>query len=149
MPQTTDAISARNVKIEFSTNGTSWTDISGSANAIDSTEQPRMSGESYTASGDTAIVTGGKREPIELEIKIVYTETAGEAFEVVRAAHDSDGVGYLRWSPKGGTTGQKQYTTGKGVITGFTYPPIDTSSGDPILGGFKLKVPSITPSTIA
>src|SRR6266540_5108026 len=124
MAQTTGAVAGVAAKVEFSVNGSAWTDISGSSNSIDPGEQSGQSGEAYTFTGqDAAAITAGKSEPIEIDVKIVYTETAGEAFEVVRAQFQVSGrAGYLRWSPRGGTTGQSQYTTGAGVLTGLKWP---------------------------
>lgn len=150
MAQTTGAVSAVSAKVEFSANGSSWTDISGSASVVEAPDQSGMSGETYTFTGETAIVTAGKTEPVEITVKIVYTETSGEAFETVRAQWQTAGrAGYLRWSPRGGTTGQFQYTTAAGVLTGFTWPLSDAGDGKPVPCGFKLKVPSITKSTVA
>ena len=149
MAQTTGGASGVGAKVEFSVNGSSWTDISGSANAVDPGDQSGMSGETYTFSGDEAVVTAGKTEPAEIDVKIVYTETAGEAFKVVRAQWQTTGrAGYLRWSPNGGSTGQEQYTTSAGVLISFTWPGVDAGDGKPIMAGFKLKTPKITESTI-
>lgn len=150
MAQTTAALPMTNAKLEFSANGSSYTDISGSSNSIEPAEQSGASGEAYTYSGDTAIVTAGKTEPVEIVVKILFTPTAGEAFEVVRAQFQASGrAGYLRWSPQGGSTGNKQYTTAAGVLTAFTWPGGAAEDGKPIMCGFKLKVSSITPSTVA
>lgn len=150
MAQTTGAVSGSGAKVEFSTNGSSWTDISGSASSVDPGSQSGMAGEIYTFAGDNAIITAGKNEPIELDVKIVYSETAGEAFEVVRAQWQTSGrAGYLRWSPRGGTTGQFQYTTGAGVLVAFSWPPATAEDGKPIMCGFKLRVAAITKATVA
>ena len=149
MAQTTGAVAGVGAKVEFSVNGSSWTDISGSANAVDPGDQSGMSGETYTFTGNDAIITAGKNEPIEIDVKIVYTETAGEAFEIVRAQWQTTGrAGYLRWSPRGGSTGQALYTSGAGVLTSFKWPPSDAEDGKPIMAGFKLKVSTITKSTL-
>jgi hypothetical protein len=141
---------AQTTKVEFSVNGSSWTDISGSSNSVDPGEQSGQSGEVYTFTGqDPAAITAGKSEPIEIDVKIVYTETAGEAFEVVRAQFQVTGrAGYLRWSPRGGTTGQSSYVTGAGVLTGLKWPAADAEDAKPIMAGFKLKVAVITKSTL-
>jgi hypothetical protein len=150
MAQTTTAISAVNAKIEFSADGSSWTDISGSSNSIEPAEQSGASGEAYTFSGNKAVVTAGKTEPVELVVKVLYTPTNGEAFKVVRAQFQVTGRrGYLRWSPAGGASGTEQFTTDAGVLTGLTWPGASADDGKPVPAGFKLKVPDITPSTVA
>ena len=129
-----------------------WLDISGSSNQLSGVEQTRISGESYTFDGDTALIQGGKREPMELVVQSVYTETALEAFEAARAAFETAGCGArmcLRWSPAGGAIGTALYTTPRGILVSFTYPPIDATAGGPILAGFTLKVASIERTIIA
>lgn len=149
MAQTADALSARNAQIEVSADNVTWVDISGSASAVTPSDQTRQSGVAYTFDGDTGILTGGKREPLEIQVRIVYTGTASEAFATVRAIHEDDGEIYLRWSPQGGAPGDKLYTTAKGVLTAFIYPPVDTEEAGPIMAGFTVTTPSVTESTIS
>lgn len=149
MPQTTTALSSVNGKLEFSSTGSTWVDISGSSNSVEPGDQTRQSGEIYTLSGDTAIITAGKREPIELQVKVLFTPTSGEAWETVRPAFEAaSGAGYLRWSPQGGATGTKQFTTDAGILTSLTYPPSMADEAKPVMVGFKLKTPKVTESTL-
>jgi hypothetical protein len=129
-----------------------WTDISGEAQSLGGTEQTRISGEAYTLTGDTALVGGGKREPMELAVAIVYTETNTEAYEVARTAFEATGCGgqvCLRWSPGGGDAGDERITSTAGILVSFTYPPMDASAGGPIMSGFTLKVPGTSTAVIA
>jgi len=130
----------------------SWQDISGSSQSVAAPEQARKSGEAWTFEGDNPIVQSGKREPIEITVEIIYTETDGEAFEYVRGEHESAGCDNhlcLRYSPGGNNPGDALYTTGRGVITNFIYPPMNAAEGGPILAGFTLKVPWIDTSVVA
>jgi hypothetical protein len=153
MPQTTSSIPLACGQLEISTNNcVSWTDISGEAQSLGGTEQTRISGEAYTLTGDTAIVGGGKREPMELAAVIVYTETDTEAYERARTAFEATGCGgsvCLRWSPGGGDAGDERITTPAGILVSFTYPPMDASAGGPIMAGFTLKVASTSTAVIA
>lgn len=156
MAQTTDALSGADFQIEISDDGATWDDISGSTNAVNPGNTTIMSGETYTGDGAGPIITVGKREPIELDVRIVYTETAGEAFELVRAAADGNRRLYLRYSPGGGNVGDARYTVADsagaaaaGVLTEVTYPEVDAGSGDPVLAGFKLKAAYLARSVIA
>lgn len=150
MTQTTGQISFVNAKIEISTNGSSWTDISGHTSSIDVPAQARASGEAYTFDGDTALITGGKREPVEITVRIIYTEADTDAFEVVEAEFETDDGDplYLRWTPKGSGANTSQYATGACEIVSFQYPGGDASSADPIMTEFVLKAASITRSTL-
>lgn len=150
MAQTTGGLSAVNAKLEISTNGSSWTDISGFSNKITPGGQSRMTGEAYTLDGDTAIIGSGKREPLELNIAVVYTEGAPDPFEVIRAQFETAGGGalYVRWSPKGGSSTQFQFTSDVGVVSEFNWPEADAANADPKLVEFTLKTAKVTKSVI-
>lgn len=157
MAQTTTALSGVNFKIEISTDGgTTWTDVSGSTNKIGAGEQERQTGDLYTGDGAGAIITGGKLSPVELDIDVAYTETAGEARAAFKAAHDAGGLCQLRLAPAGGTSGDLQYTSAtgdgtaaNGIITKFPlFPELDAGSADPRTVSVGFKAPSFVQSTI-
>ena len=105
MAQTTTAVSQACGQVEIGTDGSTWTDISGVTQSFTPGEQTSMSGEAYTLDGDTPIVRGGKREPMESVFVIVYTETDAEGYEQARAIFESSDCGntiYVRYSPRGG-----------------------------------------------
>jgi len=149
MTQITGGFAASDAKVEISANGSSWNDISGAAASVAPGEQTRKSGEVYTQSGDTGIITGGKREPLEIEVKVVYTEGTGDYFETIRAAFEAKTPYYFRWSPKGGVNPDFQFATPVAFFSGLTYPDTDASSGDPAMYGFKIKTPYVTKSVVA
>jgi hypothetical protein len=148
MPQTTSGMSAANMKVEYSLNGSSYTDIGGFASAVEPDGGDRKVGEGYTFVGDTPLLVKGKRESMSLKVKAVYTEGAGDIQEIVRAAYEGASDFWLRWSPQGGTTGQFQYTA-KGIITSAPYPTGDAESEDPIFLEFEVKATSVTKSVAA
>jgi len=148
MTQITGGFSASDAHVGMSAAGVTFVDISGSAASVAPGEQTRKSGEVYTHSGDTAIITGGKREPLEVEIKIVYTEGTGDPFEVIRAAFEAKTPYYFRWSPKGYVTGAFTFTSDAAVITGLTYPDTDAGTGDPCMCAFKFKTAKVTKSAL-
>ena len=152
MAQTTTQVTQSCGEVEFSTNCTDYTDISGATQSVSGTEQSRMVGDAYTLEGDYALVGAGKREPLDLSFVIVYTETDAEAYERVRHQFETAGCGAtacVRWSPRGGDAGEEQITTAQGVLTSFTYPPLDAASGGVIMGGFTLHTPNVTTTIIA
>lgn len=149
MTQTTDAMSGLDCPIEVSTDNSTWTNISGSSSSIEPSAQTRQTGVKYTLDGDYPIITTGKRQPMEIEVKIIYTQTAGEAFEIVRAAFEAGTPLYVRWSPGGGAVGDQRFTSSKGVVTEFLYPGASGEDPGPLAGSFKLQVPRVIPSIIA
>jgi len=148
MAQTADGMSFKNCKLEISTDGTNWTDISGFSNSIDIGGGGRQTGEAYTFDGDKAIIAIGKREPVEVTVSIVYTEGVTDPFETVYTAYESGSTLYVRWSPAGGTSGDFQYTTDPGVVASCGYPKGEAGSGDPVLVEFTVKTASVTKSTV-
>jgi len=153
MAQTVDSVpmACGKLEIAFTAGCTPWTDISGEDQSVSGTEQTKKSGEAYTLDGDTAIIKGGKREPMELVFAIVYTDDAAEAYTLVRAQFETAGCEAprgVRGSPKGGNPGDEQITAGPGVLVAFTYPPMDASAGGPIMAGFTLKVAGTTTDSV-
>lgn len=149
MTQITGAMSAvaGYVGIRSATTG-AFTDVSGSGNAVTINPQNRASGETYTFDGDTAIITYGKREPIDVVVRIVYTE--GAPYSTLKTAHETAGGGNMQvqWIPKGiGAVGNYTYTTGLAKITSFGYPSGDAGSADPLMVEFTVRTESITQAT--
>lgn len=148
MAQTTGGTTARVSTVGISADGSSWTDISGYTNAVTGTDQDRTSGETYTFDGDKAIVGVGKREPVESTIKIVYTEGAGEAWKVLRAAFENATPYYVRYTVKPATTGNSRFTSDAGYITNCPYPEVDSTSGDPVTCEFTIRHPGWTEAAV-
>jgi len=151
MTQTTEKVSMAASKVSVSINDSDWDDISGQAQSVEVPAQVRKSGEAYTFDGDTALVTGGKREPVEVTVKIIYNEESDEAFEIARAEFEADDgdAFYVKWSPLGGSGGNYEYSTGAGELVSFEYPAADASSGDPVLVSFTVKSAKITQASIS
>lgn len=150
MTQMTNAMSAVDALIEISTNGSVWTDISGFTNKLDVTPQSRASGEAYTFDGDTAIITHGKRQPVDITVNVLYSEGSANPFETVRAIHETTNGGtiYVRWSPGGGDSGDFRYTTPACKVTSFQAPQVDAGSPAPIPCVFVVRTPYYTKSVI-
>lgn len=149
MAQVTGAVSASDAKIEVSTDGSSWTNVSGMANTVTMTGGGRTTGETYTFDGDGPIVTSGKSQPFEITLGGVYTEGASDLFNLAYTPWKNGTDFYVRWSPKGGQTGEKVYTTGAGRITALTFPNGDAASGAPIMTGVTWRGAAPTISTAA
>lgn len=149
MAQITGALSAVNAAVQYSANGSSWSsDMSGSGCKVTVGDGSRMSGAKYTFDGDVAIVTYGKREPIEITFAMVYTEGASDPYKTLRDLHEAeDGTAiYMRWIPKGLTVSNFVNTVGPVKITNWKDPEVDAESGDPLLFEFTVVAPSITRS---
>lgn len=148
MAQTTDAMSGLNCLVEFSTDGSIWTNASGYANSIEPGGGERKVGEMNTFDGDTPIIAAGKRGPVDLKYKGAYTEGDDEPFDMAKDAYEAGSTFYVRWSPGGGNVGDLQFTA-SGIISTFTYPKAEAGPGDPIAFEFNLKAPSVSTDTVS
>ena len=146
MPQTTTAINTVDAVVEVSTNGTTWTNISGSTNKVEVSAQTADSGMAASLEGQYKIVRGGKYNPVDITVTIFFTETAGEAYEIL---HNQKNVAgrplYFRYTP-GGYDGNYRWYTGDsngykspGRITEFPYPSAASEEAGPQLVVFKLQ----------
>lgn len=151
MPQTSDVVPRSCAKVMFSIESdcTPWINVSGSVNAIPAPAQTKMVGEEYTFAGDGALVEIGKMEPFDITVRIVYTETDGEAYQLERDQFllgACQGRMCLYWSPGGGA-GDLEYVTNYAPITSHQWPEVDAGAAGPIMAEFTLRVSTITTST--
>lgn len=150
MAQTTGAVVEQCAKVEISSDGAAYTDVSGQVQSWSGMTQTRATGEAYTFDGDTAIVGAGKRQPMDITFNIVYTETDAEVYEVIREQFENTcgGLYYVRVSPRGGDAGEEQIVI-YGLITSFTYPEMDASTGDPVMAAFVMHSANVTTTIVA
>jgi hypothetical protein len=146
MPQTTTADNAVNAIVEVSTNGTTWTNISGTANKVEVAPMTVQSGMAHTLEGGYPIVRVGKYEPTEITLTLVYTETASEGYALLHAQRDLPGrPWYFRYTPFG-YDGNWRYksadsngNTAPARITSFPLPPVDASDAKPAMVVIKMQ----------
>ena len=145
MTQTTEAMNGVNAHVAVSADGLTWVDVSGSANQVTTPEQRRMSGEAYTFRGDTAILGAGRREPVELAVRALYTEEALEAWAQTRAFFEALGGDriWLRWAPDP-VLGSIRFIVQRAIVTRFTYPSADAAEAAPIPCEMTFRCPEIT-----
>jgi hypothetical protein len=150
MAQTDDQISGVANYLATSTDGTSFTDQSGYSNAVEPGSQSRQSGETYTFDGDGALITYGKREPVDLTVRVVYTEDAQSHWEAARTAFEAGTRWQVRWCPSGNTAGKFSFTSGAdSKITEFNWPAPDAGSPDPILCEYVVRTAAITKAVVS
>lgn len=149
MAQTTDAITFEDCTVEISTNGSSWTNISGWANSVSLSGGERQTGETYTFDGEFAIVRRGKAQPFDVQINVVYTEPGGDPFDTIESAFSNGTDLYCRWAPKGYVSTNNLFTTGVGIVTANPFPTGESGNGEPVVFQLNLKCGTITKSVIA
>jgi len=160
MAQTTGNLPQGQCQVEVSTNGSSWTDISGSVASVTTGAGEQMTGEQHTFDGQFPIVTGsGKMAATTAEFSIVYTETASEAFTIVYDRFKDGGAGtiYVRYSPAGGQSTESRFFASDDAgsaeaavpIVSCLPPAADASAGDAIMASFSVIAPQFKQETIA
>jgi hypothetical protein len=124
--------------------------MSGFSNRIAPGGGDRQTDEVFTMDGDVPIIKAGKRKSINLKVAAVYTEGGSDPFEIVRAAYEAASDFYLRWAPKGNTTGNFLFTSTAGIVTSAPYPEVaDIESGKALLVQFGVMVASVVKSVVA
>ena len=156
MAQTTGAISVAGYKVEVSTDGASWTDISGQAATVSPDGGDIKVGSQHTAEGSQAVVvTSNKQEPITLNVKALYTEVTGEAWKVVDAIYRGDDKRlYLRYSPAGGNAGDLRFVTAVNgaaaavPLVSCLPPDVDAGGEDPAMFEFSVMTPGLLSESV-
>jgi hypothetical protein len=146
MPQTILAINTVDAVVEISTNGTSWTNISGSTNKVEVTPQTVDSGMAATLEGAFKIVRSGKINPVEVTVTCLYTESATEAASILEGQRAVPGFPlYFRYTP-GGYNGDYRYKsansngqTTAARITEFPQVGASAEEAGPAMITFKLQ----------
>lgn len=158
MAQTISGEARSHYKIEISPDGTNWTDISGQANSVTPSGGDQQTGETFTADGDSPIVTNSNKTAAQtLEINIVYTEQSSEGFQIVRNAFESsDKRIYARYSPRGGQSGEKRYVCANAANTAIPVPIVncllptgESGSGESLMGTIRLMTPKLKAETVS
>lgn len=160
MAQTTGSLPQGGCQVEVSTNGSTWTDISGETASIAFSGGEQLTAEQMTFDGQYPIVTGsGKMGAITATVSIFYTETSSEAFDVVYGRYEDGGAGtiYMRYSPAGGQSTEFRYFATDDAGSSATAVPIvsclppsgDASVGDAFMAEFSIIAPQFKQETIA
>lgn len=142
----TDPISFNNVDYYYSTDGSAWTEKSGEAGEIQMDGFEANTGTFYTAEGPA--IARGVNGAGTVTLTAGYSETAGSLFLAAESAYVNKTDLYLRWIPKGTTTGNRRYSTARGVVTTQPMPVGDPESGDVVTVDIKLYTGSVTSSAV-
>ncbi len=145
MPQTTTALNTLDAVVEISVDGTTWTNISGSTNKVDSPEMTADIGSVPTLEGQYQIVRPGKFQPAEIGFTILYTTAAAEAFALLwQQANTAGRQIYVRWTP-GGSNGEDRFFTADANdqktparISKLQVPGADATAAAPALLNFAV-----------
>lgn len=157
MPQTTGAINTVNAVLELSTDGSNWTDISGSTNKVEAPSQEADTGDVATLEGQFKIVKSGKFGSLEVGVTVLYTEEPDEAYDILTQQAAVDGRPlWVRWSPAGGNIGDLRYFTADangnlaaGTISSLPFPGADAETAAATVLQFKVRTTTLGSETIS
>lgn len=148
MAQITDAISFEAADLFYSTNGSSWTEVSGETNMVSTSGFARTKGELATFDGNGPIVKVGKQGTGEVTFKAAYRENASGLYKVALDAHTNNTDLYFRWIPKGTTTSNYRFSSGAGRVLEKPLPAGAANSGDIVTVDIKITVGDVTQDTV-
>lgn len=147
MAQTTGGFVGVATKVEYSLNGSSWTDVSGYSMSVAWGGAARGKADRFTFDGDVPIVGVGKRPSVDITFQFVYTEGGADPFAVFWSAYENKTPIWFRWSPKGAVSGSFEFTSDSGFITACTPPVADASAADVVMLELVLSVAKVNKST--
>jgi hypothetical protein len=145
--------------VELSTDGTTWTDFSDWITVLEPPEITRMSGEAYVYGEDVPVITGSKRQPVEVPIRGVYEDATATSDPFVYLWNvmttSCGGRCHIRWAPAGCTTTSQVFSTATGTadvygeLIGLTPPSGPADDGSPLLWAATIKAPQLYKATYA
>jgi len=148
MSQTTGNMTFRNAKVELSSDGSTWTDVSGSVSAVTVSGGERQVIEFQPLFSDTTKAQFGSRERVLVAVNSVYTEVAAEVFTLLDTAYLANSALCLRWTPAGGDSlGVKRYKTVNAKVKSPAYPGGDVSEAKPLMVEYELSAEYIDKET--
>lgn len=129
--------------VELTTNGTTWTDYSDYLSVVEGPELTRITGEQAVFGEDTMHTTVGKRNPVEVRIRGVYTDTTATASGPFEFCWDQytttcGGAIGVRFAPAGCATTNQVFSTctatgHNGEIISLTPPGGDAGDAAPLM----------------
>ncbi len=149
MAQVTGTMSGRITKVEYSTNYSDYTDLSGGANSITVSGGERQIGETWTFDGEYPVVGLGKPTSYEVTIKSLYVDTSVGHFAVLSAMQKAATRMNIRWAYDTDTTGAWRFTAATGYIRQCPPPSTTAEGGDPLTFEWTVSTPSIAEAVIA
>jgi hypothetical protein len=134
-------------KVEYSENGTTWTDCSDAALTIEPGGGERATGHVNPADG-SIIATTGDRALETIQVSGVYSEAVASLYRKARAALENGTLFCLRYS-KAGTAGQLRHTTNTTYSYVSSCPVVGRpGGGDPLTFTFTIITSGITNAVI-
>lgn len=141
-------MSACTMCVELMVGGTAWTDYSDYLSVVEPPTQTREVSEAYVFGEDIAVLGAGRRTPVDVTVRGVWTNATADPFYAVETEFTTacgDMVA-ARWAPAGCATTSRAYSTSTTAteVISLTYPGGDSASADVITWEMVLRTPDIT-----
>ena len=151
MAQIQTARSAKNYQVEWTTNGSTYTDISGYSTSVADSGGDRKTGEAFTYGDDYPVIGAGKRASRTVDVEVLYNEDS-TAFLSLYTLQQSGGQFGLRLTPRGletgaGTVGRYVTQTTYGLLTKLDLPTGNPDDGKPMICKLTVQTPTVTTTT--
>ncbi|HUV67128.1 MAG TPA: hypothetical protein VMW24_24785 [Sedimentisphaerales bacterium] len=140
MPQTDGHMTSKHSTLEVSSdqvsavgNVTTWTDISGSSNALTPSGGDHMTGYTHSFGEFHDPLTGiGKVEPASVVARAIYTEEDEESTDLFQGFYENETRIWMRYRPAGAGAGNWEYIF-HGHVVGPCIPSSDATTADILL----------------
>ena len=151
MAQIPSARSAKNYQVEWTTNATTYIDISGYSTTVADSGGDRKTGEAYTYGDDIAVIGEGKRSPRTVDVTVLYNEDS-TAYTSLYTLQQSGATFGLRLTPRGletgaGTIGRYLTQTTYGLLQKLDLPTGNSDDGKPMVCKMTVMTPTVTTAT--
>jgi hypothetical protein len=124
--------------------------IDGEVYSVDISGGERAVGQQHVADADTPLVAAGKRSMETATFNCVFSDTAAEAYRLVRGYHETAGGGMAaKWAPEGSASGSYVFSTGTGICTECLPPAGNVEDGQPIMFSFTVACAVISTEVLA
>jgi hypothetical protein len=150
MAQATDGITFQDVDVFYSTNGSSWTEVSGETNQVTTSgfERPQTETATFESGTSGPIVKVGSKGSGTVTVRALYRENASALYKIALDAWNNNTDLYYRWTPKGTSGGNYRFTTGAGRVLAQPLPTGEAASGDVLVIEIGVSVGAVTQDTV-
>lgn len=151
MAQVTGQTTGASFYAAVSTDGSSYTDVSGAATLVQPKAVTRKHGEEYTGgSEDYPAKAYGKLEAQEWELTVIYTKTSNEPYDLLHDAIAANSRLNLRYCPEGNTTGNERFTLSGAFarVVALDFPTAKGSEENPVVCKATFAGPTYTRDTV-
>ncbi len=93
---------------------------------------------------DDQFARWGEGHPL---VRSMYAETTGGAWGLAHTAHTNRTALYVRWSPRGGTTGQYRFTSDAGYVKNPVWP-VGEDGAAAIMPEVVIETPFVTQTSV-